>query len=476
MSYMYGKCFDYNDYVKQVRGFLQGHPQVHKVDLTDPQSGIVFTGTGVGELYVSTESYTPAGQNESPGAVSPEPGTQYLLTCTVAGSAITSPQAQFTVEQVGISPGILGTLTAGERFVPDGDISYLNSPQITSPVASRSPEHGLNLILTTSTNWVIADTISFYLVDHFIGRDVNDNYEEKRFTQAIPDANGDFITEWFARMPSIAKAVASPESPAHCGLLTSFDDAQSRRNVGITGAAAYVSSNTFNGMPGGLGTRYAFLSNVPMLFWISADADGFYAVVRAGATYQHMTTQLIDVIATGNQHPLPLFTGAMSENNDEFAIPSSVDNDQYAAFFDPGIESSSKFRWVDGSAVTIENRAASYSKGIVPTAYFLPYKQRNSRGSHTSTDFPSEYDWSLLSHQMLPRYDGSYEMVPITLAMTSPQNAIVGNLRYIKYVSGNGLTAEDTTVDSSVSPEQSWIAFSHANLSDNDNFCVMLLE
>ena len=475
MSFLYGKAHGCNDFVKQVRGFLQGHPQVNRTVLTDPQSGITLTGTGVGELFVSTESYTPAGNPGSP-AGSPEPGTKYTLTCTVAGSEVTSPQAQFTVVQVGV--GTLGTLTAGEEWVPDNDVATITSPEVTSPVAAGSPQHGLRLFLNTSVDWAVSDTVEFHLVDHFIGRDANDNFEEMRFTETAADANGDFITEWICRMPSVSGVAASPETPAYTGMLTSFNDADTRRNVAVMAAGGFEASSAFASQPSGSGVRYAYLQNTPFNFWLSCDADGYYAVARPGAVYEHMTAQLIDIIATGNQHPLPLFVGAMSENNNSDSVPSQTSNDEHAAFWDGGIESSARFRWVDGSWYSFENRTTLYDKAVTSTNWVWPYKNRDTVAGSEDGNEPdaADYGWSELSHQMLPRYDGSYETDPVILMQTSPQSAVIGELKFMKYVSGNGLNAEDTSEDTSVSPAQSYIIFQNANLADNDNFIAMVLE
>ena len=473
-GFTFGRAHDYNDYVKQLRGFLQGHPQVLKSDDRDPLSGQRITGTGNGELFVSTESFTPAGSSGSP-AGSPLPGTTYRLTCTVAGSDTTSPQAQFTVEQLGVSPSVLGTLTAGERWVPDVDYADFFPSPAGSPGNINSPEvsHGLELFLTTSTNWVVSDTIEFTLVDHNIGRDANDNFEEQLFTQTAPDANGDFVTRWHARIPTIANAAASPEFQNYVHMQTAFVNASSIFNLGLEAGNDFHSSNSVFGQVGSSSTRYMPLSNIPFPFWITADADGFYSVARIGSVYEHMTCQVMDVFATGNQHPLPIYVGAMSEIST--IVATNTDNDQHAPFWDPGDESSAQFRWTDGTWYDIVNRNAGYVKTNARTRFITPWCSLDGQTNHTGGGFPNNYDWSMLSHQMIARYDGSYELLPATLILTDPQNAVVGDLKFVKYVSGNGLNSEDDTTDTAVSPNIDAVAFQAAQLSDNDNFCVMEL-
>jgi hypothetical protein len=474
MAFLFGKAFDYNDFVKQVRGFVQGHPQVLKSNDRLPQSGITITGTGTGELFVSAESFTPAGNPGSP-AGSPGPGTKYRLTCTVAGNEATSPLAQFTVEQLdGISPSVLGTLTAGIRWKPDGDIDQVNSPEITSPVATRSPQHGLELILTTTTDWVVSDTIEFRLVDHLLGPTVDHNYIEQRYTETAEDSNLDFITEWQCRIPSVANAGGSPETPFYSGMKTSFDDTLSRYNVEIHGATGFEPSSAFSAQPGTSEARFMYLQKNPFVFWLVATADGFYAVARPGSVYEHITAQLVDIFATGNQHPLPIYVGAMGDtvlNNS-----SQTDNDEHAMPWDPGITARGMFRWVDGTWLSIQNRTNTYSKGLTKTNFIVPYAALFSQGNHDDGQFAeNSMDFNRWSHQMLPRYDGSYELFPVSLIITSPQDAVVGDFKFVKYVTGNGLNAEDTTTDTSVSPQVEYIAFQNAQLSDNDNFCAMEL-
>lgn len=479
MSFFYGEAFDYNDFVAQVRGFLQGHPQVLKTNDKLPQSGFRITGSGTGDVYVSTESFTPAGNPGSPSG-SPLPGTTYRLTCTVAGNEATSPKAQFTVEQLdGVSPAILGTLTAGERWAPDvDDPQYIGSP-LGSPGLLGSPQHGLRIALTTTIDWVVSDTIEFTLVDHFLGRNANDNWVEQRYTQTNEDGNGNFRTEWIARMPTIAGAGASPEAQVFTGLQTSYNVGSNYYNVAIMGADGFESSSLFNAQPNTSGVRYAFLDDTAFPFWIAANADGFWACARPSSIYEHITAQLIDVFATGNQHPKPLYIGAMSEFGTlNF---SEIDNDRHAAPFDPGNESSGRFRWTDASWYNVENRGNSYTKNLTPTRYFIPYKGEDpASGSHYDGSFAGvsgskPFATDRGSAQFTTRYDGSLELIPITLIITDPQVATVGDLKFVKYVPGRGINAEDTTTDTSESPNKEYVALSQANLTNRDNFVVLEL-
>jgi hypothetical protein len=467
MTFQFGKAHDYNDFVAQVRGFVQGHPQVLKSDPKDPQSGVTITGTGDGELYVSTESYTPAGAAPT--------GTTYRLTCTVAGSEVSSPRAQFTVEQLGVSPSVLGTLTAGERFVPEGDDPQFNPSPLASPaVGIDSPQHGLRLFLTTSTDWAVSDTIEVVLVDSFIGRNASDNWVEQRYVESDADVNGNFTTEWIARAPTIAGAGNSPESTVFYGMLTSFNVPGARYNVGLMGADGYEPSSAFAGQPNSSGLRYAFLDDSPFPFWIVANADGLYVVARPSTVYQHMTLQIIDVFATGNQHPKPSYVGAMSEvDTTNF---TETDNDLHAAWWDPGNESSARFRWVDGTWYNIENRTSNYSKGVISTRWLQPYKHVSNEAGWQDESFPLGLSWARFSRQLIDRYDGSYELLPVTLTILDPQSAVVGDLKFIKYTTGFGINSEDTTTDSSVSPAVEYIAFQNAQLTAPENYCVMELE
>jgi hypothetical protein len=485
-TYFAGRAFDYNDVIKQIRGFVQGHPQVFKTDYDVPQSGITITGTGVGNLYVSTESYTPAG---AVGAASPS-GTGYRLTCTVAGSEVTSPRAQFTVEQLGISPSVLGTLTAGERWAPDGDDpQYVGSP-LGSPGQVASPLHGLRLILDTSTNWAVSDTIEFRLVDHNLDGNAIYNWEEQRFRQQAEDGIGNFDTDWIARAPTFALATSSPQAEVYYGLKSTYNVSQNYFNVGVMGADGYNDSALFNAQPNTSGVRYWLLDETSFPFWVKADGDGIWCCARIGSVYQHMTMQLIKVFATGTQHPKPMYIGAQAEL--ETVTFSESDNDRNASCFDPGDESSALFRWVDGNWYKVENRTAAYTKGAnrdsaavgeIYTGVFWvhPFRSNYGQASWDNGTMGGEstlsiMEWNNFLNQMIARYDGSYELIPVALITGTPQDAVVGDFSYIKAVTGQGINAEDTTTDTSQSPNQEYIAFQNTNLSDRDNFIVMEKE
>jgi len=466
-------AFDYNDFIKQVRGFVQGHPQVRKLDYLVAGGGIKYTGTGTGELYVSTEFYTPAGGT----AGSPTTGgTKYLLTCTLGGGA---GVAKFDVKQMfDRSPQLLGVLKAGSRWAPEGDKRQINSPEVSSPKSTttpiHSPEHGLRLILRTITNWVAGDTISFRLIDHDLDNTASHNWRQKKFFQNLEDANGDFVTEWYAQAPTIARAGLSPEAAVYYGMQSTFSFASDYYNVGIMGADGFVAGSAFASQPNTSGVRYTMLDDTQFPFWLTADADGLYAVCKIGSVYQHLTMQLLDMYATGTQHPKPMYIGGMTSVAALKASESN--NDQNAAPWNPGSSSTTRFRWTDGTWYSVQNRQASYSTNatnLVPTRWIWPYKDGTGTvGSLVGAG----YTWNWFVKMIERKYDLSYELIPMILFINNPQNATVGELKYIRFVSQIGLNAEDTTTDTTVSPNQLYIAMQNANLSGREDFCVMELN
>lgn len=445
MPYLVSEAFDYNDFVKQVRGYAQGHPQLSKSDPKAVNSGVTITGTGDGTLYITSEAATPT--------------VTYRLVCTVAGSEITSPKAQFNVFRTDTSPHTsLGTLTVSERFTHGGT--------------------GLGLILRTATDWVVSDTVEFTLAVHNLSTlespNSFGNWVEDRFTQGTADGNGDFVTEWIAHAPTVAGAGQSPETPMHFGMKTVFDFTDNYYNVALGASDGFEGSSAFDQQPNFSGSRYMLLGQNPFKFWLVADSDCLITVARISSVYQWGYLGLISMYATGTQHPKPMFVGAMSEVSS--AQPSSTDNDENAAFWNPGPSSTALFRWTDGSWYEFLNRGPSYSISsstpLTNLRMIWPYRDESSAG-YSEKQFP--LDARGLTTQQISRFDGTYEQLPITLIIESPQFAVVGELKHLKFIPGFAISAEDVSLDTSVSPQVEGVIFSNANLSGRQDFAVLEL-
>lgn len=467
MSFLVGEAFDYNNYVKQIRGYMQGHPQVFKTNPFDSQDGITITGTGDGTVYVATEAFTPAGSVGSP-AGSPSPGTLYRLTCTVAGNASTSPIAAFDVEQDpdNLSPAFLGSMLVGQRFLAD---DLLASPQVPSPL------HGLEVIIETLSDWVVADTIEFRLVDHTISPtgDVDENWVEDRYTEGVPDVNDDFVTEWIAHAPTIAGAGASPQTPMHFGMQTTFDFGDQFFNVALLGADDFESSSLFAAQPNASPLTFVFLDDQSFPFWLTGDADAMCAVARPGSVYEWAYLGIIDVFATGNQHPKPMFVGGMGE--DGTRTFSEVNNSFHAAFWNGGSNSPAYFRWVDGTWFTIINRNNSTytTRNNFPARWLSPWRSYDT-GAPLNTSQPDTMQD--LTVTIVDRYDGTFECLPATMFFhETPQPATVGDLKFVKFVPGFTINSEDEGRDNTVSPRLIFLAFQNAQLGAREDFAAMEL-
>ena len=468
MSFLVGEAFDYNNYVKQIRGFMQGHPQVHKTDPNDSQGGITITGTGNGTVFVATESFTPAGFPGSPLG-SPGPGTLYRLTCTVAGNASTSPIAAFDVEQDpdNLSPAFLGSMLVGQRFNAD---DLLASPQVPSPL------HGLEVIVETLSDWAVSDTIEFRLVDHTISPtgDIAENWVEDRFTEAPIDVNGDFVTEWIAHAPTIAGANASPQTPMHFGMQTVFDFGDQYFNVSLIGADDFESSSLYENQPNASTPVIVYLDDQSFPFWLTGDADAMCAVARPGSVYEWAYLGIIDVFATGNQHPKPMFVGGMgSDPTRDF---SETNNTHHSAFWNGGSSSPAYFRWVDGTWFTIINRNNSTytTRNNFPTRWLSPWRTYDDTFLPTPTSFPDFLHE--LGTTVIDRYDGTFECLPATIFFhVTPQPATVGDLKFVKFVPGFTINSEDEGRDNTVSPRLTFLAFQNAQLSTREDFAALEL-
>lgn len=452
MPYLVGEAFDYNDFVKQVRGFVQGHPQLNKSNPKLINSGVAITGTGDGVVYLTTEAHTPATM-------------EITLTCTTAGGDNTSPKAAFSVERTDAGSESLGTLVSGERF------SYGDS--------GASPQlYGIGIILRTTTDWALNDTIVFALEAHNLSTlespNSIGNWVEDRFTEGAPNIDGDFVIEWIAHAPTTAAAGQSPENPQHFGMQTLFSQASNYFNVRLAGMDAYVSSSDFDQQPNYSGARYLLLAQSAFRFWLVATSDGLVACCKISSVYQWVTLSLLDVYSTGNQHPKPMLVGGMSEVST--AQPSEFDNDLNASFWNPGDESSLLFRWVDGTWLEFKNRGTTYSQTsstpLTALKMVWPFRDPNTKTINLPL-IGHPTDARELTQTLRPRYDGTYELIPIQLIMQSPQFAVVGEIRFIKFISGFNVASEDTGDDTSVSPNEEFVILQNANLTGRQDFVAL---
>lgn len=455
MAFLVGEAFDYNDFVKQIRGFVQGHPQLVKSDPKQINSGVTRTGTGDGVLYITTEAHTPK--------------VSYKLVCTVAGSDVTSPKAQFNVYREDTSPRtLLGTLVSSERF-QHGDPGA--SPRLT----------GLGLILRTTTAWAVNDTISFTLGTHNLSTlespNSFGNWVEDRFTEAAPDSSGDFVTEWIAHAPTVANAGQSPETPMHFGMQTAFSEADSYYNVRVAGMDAFNNSSLFTGQVNYSGSRYILTSKNAFRFWLTADSDALVVCAKVSSVYQWGYLGLIELYATGGQHAKPMFVGGMSETVS--TLPSSSNNAVNSAFWNPANGSRSLFRWVDGSWYNFQNRDNSYTVSEADTSsttngrFVWPFRDQNTAAYQTS-QAPRDARSFVINLQR--RFDDTYELLPVMLVSSQPQIATIGEFKFIKQITGHLLSSEDTGTDTSVSPNKDFIVLQNANLTAREQYVALELE
>lgn len=440
MAFLVSQAYDYNQFIRAVRSFVQGHPQIRKpTDPMLPFDGIVFSGTGAGELYVATNSGAVAGAS---------PGTAYRLTCGVAGGA---GVAKFTLRRDPTGANVLiGTV--------DG---------ITADVRFRDATFG-EVIIRTTSSWGVGAQINFSLVNSTLGAQA---WSEDRFLEDLSaDANGNYVTEWISHGPGVGGGLS-----IYTAMGVQYSHADDRYNIALYGQDSFAAGSAINLQPnsnsisGTVNVPLMCLRKSPMPFWLVCNGDRHAAIVKAGSVYEWYYQGFIAVHGTPGNHALPLFIGGC--HTQTAAVTGSVDV-PHRAFWDPSPHastgSSAHFRWVDGTWIrTINNTDTTGSRTPAKTCVMLPY------ASYVSGAEAPLQSFSGFMARIKPALGTSeYEAIPITLAITSPQNAIVGDLIGVRAVSGFSQASENLLTIGG----QTWVVGQNTFRTARDSFAALLLE
>ena len=410
MGFLVSQAYDYNQFVRAVRSYTNGFPQLKKTNAMLPFDGIVVTGTGAGELYTASNTGCVAGVS---------PGTAYRLTCTLGGGA---GVAKFTMKRdpagANVTIGAVSGVTADVRF--------------------RDATYG-EVIVRTTTNWVIGDQINWSMIDTLLG---SQKWVEDRFTEDVsPDGNGNFTTEWISHGPGLGGGLS-----IHGIMNTTFDNANDRFFVALRSCDSYASGSVTLAQPNISPVVFIHLrKSSPMPFWLCVNGDRLVGACKAAGVYEWFHIGYLSIFGTPGNHPRPVFVGGTSTRGN---IGTSDTDTGHRAFFSPGLHSAGAtgegacFRWVDGTWYRgFYNYDASGAQGgSGKTGAIIPYGSTGSDSGAASIG-----DWNGFMQKVVAALGtGNYQLLPVTLVFkTTPQNAIVGDFQGIKAISGNSQASEN---------------------------------
>ena len=435
MAFLVSQAYDYLHLTRVIRGFVQGHPIVKKTSPLLPFDGITFTGTGAGELYVTTNSGAVAGSS---------PGTAYRLTCTLGGGA--------------------GVATFSFKRDPAGANANVGGGTVTADTRFADSTFG-EVIVRTTTNWVIGDQINWSLVNSPL---TAEKWIEDRWNENVDsgDGFGNKYTEWVAHGPSVGGG-----KTIYAGMSDSFDQVADRWNKVVYGMDGYVGGSNIFSQPNGFTQPPLLLlrKTSPMPVWLVCDGDRWAGVVKAAGVYEWFYAGWINIFGTPGNHPMPTLYGGMATLGTE--VTSSTGTN-HRAFWDGGgvggVVAACAFRWVDGTWIRPANYDTGGSNTGAHPACFSPYSG-NAAGN------PSGAISNILGlmQRVLPTIgDSKYELLPITLCLTSPQPAVVGELKGVRAVSGFSQASENQIIDGS----DTYIVFQNGFRSGRADFAALKME
>ncbi len=306
-----------------------------------------------------------------------------------------------------------------------------------------------------------ADTID---AEHF---HIPERWRDDRYQADVVDISGDwspegdsdrnFSIEWLAAGPSRAGG-----DEINIGIRSAFLESSNRFNWELRGADGYVLSSLFDAQPNGSLSRYNYLSHNPMVFWLMVNGDRLMLQTEVGSAMEHTYLGYINVHGTPGNHPRPFLVGGSGSDNTLSQADSGAERSAFWDGFD-----ACRFQWVDGTWYTFNQRTASFGRLTSAARWLAPYAARSlSHGSGTVVNF------YLLSQAVIQTLDDNYELLPITLEQTSPQNAVIGDLQGMKFITSFQNTVKDTVQVNG----DDYIIGRNINRNERNSAVALLLE
>ena len=266
---------------------------------------------------------------------------------------------------------------------------------------------------------------------------------------------------------------------------------------GFTGYNATSPETAFASQPGISPDCYVPLQNTTITYWFYVTGRRVCMIAKTGTAYQFMYCGFIDPFATDSEYPYPLMimgssylvTQKFSDNDIEYASSS---NPAGTSDTTPGASHSSGYlRFTDGQWYGVKNYRENVNAEFTLTTDVINVWPL---GPHDKDDFSTINQGTFASHMFGSRYradssggtptanlgltedggNGVPPLFPLTLVMTSPSTQILGEIHNVYWVSGaQGLTAEDTITDTTVSPQQVYTTFQNIHRTDEWMFIAI---
>lgn len=217
----------------------------------------------------------------------------------------------------------------------------------------------------------------------------------------------------------------------------------------IQGAAGYISANAVDDQPGQSRKVGLSLWNNPMKYWFVANGRRVIVIAKVSTFYIAGYFGLMLPYGTPGQYPYPLFIGGNLPNCDNGTITHfqsknySWNDYQNTNYWMPAANYSNheqysvtltdvtgcQIYWVDGTWYDFTNGYADGSGGGTP---------------YSNHAFSYNYVLPVNPYWSRENIDGSYELIPHTLAMGNPVRALAGELDGSYCISGFSNGSENT--------------------------------
>jgi len=289
----------------------------------------------------------------------------------------------------------------------------------------------------------------------------------------------------------------SPVDQIYFGIQTYSNSGLGRFNWDLRGMTGFSDGSPegsvdFLSQPGiSPANSYVPLENATMTYWLYGNERRVQMVVKTGTSYQYMYAGFINAFSTEVEWPYPMCVYGSSWNVNQNFNDNTI---TYAGMPNPGSSSQALFgpcwvRFVDGVWYGFQNFSGTSTEtasnaGRVIWPMCPSFSVAAMDGDHSANAvtegtsarhiFKNQFANITPGGTPLARLLRSFgspqptPMFPITVLMALPSRQFLGELDNVFWLSGTGgLTAEDTLLDSGVSPEQQYDVFQNVHRTDD---------